>query len=212
MVRGWGDPEGPPRRLILLRHGEVDERDRTILYGSMDVALSARGVEQGGLAAQAVAAMKPRAILCSDLSRASTLASRIGELTGAVPTVSPAFRERNFGVWQGRPMSELIEGDPEAYRAYMKRRWEAKPSPDAENFDDVGARVLPPLHAALADGGPIVLVSHSGPMRAILREALLLPGEALFRMRLDYCSITIIDYFGGGLAVVERLNDKQHLS
>lgn len=215
MTKGWGEPEGTRRRAILVRHGEVHPDHRHLLYGSMDVPLSGLGVIQTERTARTLAAGPVGEVLTSDLSRASTLGGLLAALSDSPHEANPAFRERSFGEWQGRPMGDLIRDHPAEYRAYMRRRWDTRVAPGAETFEEVHARVLPPYRAAVARATadrPLVVVSHSGPMRAILLDALMLPAEALFRMKLSHCSITIVDYYDSGEVIVDRMNDTSHLA
>ncbi len=215
MTKGWGEPEGIRRRAILVRHGEVHADHRHLLYGGLDVPLSDLGLLQSERTARTLAAGPVGEILTSDLSRASMLGGLLSALTDAPHESLPALRERSFGEWQGLPMADLIRDHPEQYQAYMRRRWDTRVAPGAETFEDVHRRVLPPFRAAVSRATaerPLVVVSHSGPMRAILLDALELPGASLFRMKLSHCSITIVDYYDSGEVIVDRLNDTSHLA
>jgi broad specificity phosphatase PhoE len=213
MIKGWGEPAGNATRVILVRHGEVSEKERTLLYGSMDVRLSPRGLSQTRRTAMLLAELPISKILSSDLVRARTLAEELATATSTPHLATKGLRERSFGEWQGLPMRELVENHRADYDAYIARRWEARVSPGAENFADVTKRVIPVVLDAINEfqGGTIVVVAHSGPIRAILQEALMLPGEALFRLRLNYCSLSIVDYFPEGERILDRLNDTAHL-
>lgn len=213
---GWGEPTGTRTRLLLVRHGEVEEDWKTILYGGMDVPLSARGREQSERAAAWLAERHaPTAILSSDLARARYLADAIhARRPTAAREILPALRERHFGAWQGLPMPRIQSEWPEAYRAYIARRWEAKASPDAENLADVAARAMPAVERAIAAhaGGTVAIVGHSGPLRAILGVALRLPGESLFAVRLDYCSVTELEHWSDGTWIATGVNHTHFLA
>lgn len=213
MIRGWGEPEGDATRVVLVRHGEVSDKERAFLYGSMDVRLSPRGLRQTRRTAMVLSELQVSKILSSDLLRARTLAEELAGATGAPLLDTKNLRERSFGEWQGRSMEELVTDHRAEYDDYIANRWKKRVSPDAENFTDVAERVVPTVLDAIHEypGGTIVVVSHSGPMRAILQEALLLPGEALFRLRLNYCSLSILDYYPNGERILDRLNDTAHL-
>jgi broad specificity phosphatase PhoE len=80
--------------------------------------------------------------------------------------------------------------------------------PEAENFEDLAARILPAvaeLVAAFA-GRRIALVGHAGPMRVILAEALGLPLENIFRLGVNHASIHVIEYVADDPPRVTLLN------
>ena len=56
-----------------------------------------------------------------------------------------------------------------------------------------------------------VVVSHVTPIKTLVCRALLAPPEAMFRMNLDVASLTRIDCFDNGSAVLRSLNDTAHL-
>jgi ribonuclease H / adenosylcobalamin/alpha-ribazole phosphatase len=57
----------------------------------------------------------------------------------------------------------------------------------------------------------VVLVSHVTPIKTLLRLALLAPEAALFRIHLDVASLSEVDWFDDGPAVVRSVNDTAHL-
>ena len=60
-------------------------------------------------------------------------------------------------------------------------------------------------------GRTVVLVSHVTPIKTLLRIALDAPPSALYRMHLDLASLSQVQWFADGPAVVRSLNDTGHL-
>ena len=56
-----------------------------------------------------------------------------------------------------------------------------------------------------------VVVSHVTPIKTLVCRALLAPPEAMFRMNLDVASLTRIDCFDNGSALLRSFNDTSHL-
>src|SRR5688500_7504999 len=90
-----------PTRLLLVRHGEVEERYHRVFGGRIDMELSPEGHEQAAALARYLARRKIDAIYASPMRRAQqTLAPLAGQC--AVPAVTiPDFREVDFGDWTG---------------------------------------------------------------------------------------------------------------
>lgn len=141
--------------LILLRHPST--RAKGICYGHTDVALSdsAREEIQRALEITPVA----RRIVSSDLSRALTLASRIGARDGVPVERDPRLRELYFGEWENVPWSVIGE---EASGRWAADPWHIAP-PGGERFGEMSRRVNDAL--CELDPGTIV-VAHAGPIRA----------------------------------------------
>jgi broad specificity phosphatase PhoE len=60
-------------------------------------------------------------------------------------------------------------------------------------------------------GKLVVVVSHVTPIKTLLRMALDAPPSALHRMHLDLASLSQVQWFADGPAVVRSLNDTGHL-
>jgi ribonuclease H / adenosylcobalamin/alpha-ribazole phosphatase len=57
----------------------------------------------------------------------------------------------------------------------------------------------------------VLVVSHVTPIKMLVREALQAPPQALYRMHLDVSSLSVIDWYDDGPAVLRGLNDIHHL-
>ncbi|MEU7935314.1 histidine phosphatase family protein [Micromonospora echinofusca] len=152
-------------RLIIWRHGNTDWNAASRIQGQTDVPLNDLGREQARDAAPLLAALRPDAIVASDLSRAADTAAALAALTGLPVRTDPRLRERHFGSWQGLALTEAAERHPDEFA-----RWRAgDPDPGAglETLDDLGKRV----GAALSDaadavpGGTVVVATHGGAAR-----------------------------------------------
>ena len=110
-----------------------------------------------------------------------------------------AFREQDFGQWTGRRHDDLAAELGEAYRAFWKSPAVNRP-PGGESFVDQIARARARLAALPA--GDVVLVVHSGTIRALLAIALDLAPDAALRFVVDPLSLTRIDRLEGGWRVV----------
>ena len=110
-----------------------------------------------------------------------------------------AFREQDFGDWTGRRHNDLVAELGETYRAFWKSPAANRP-PCGESFVDQIARAcagLTPLPA-----GDVVLVVHSGTIRALLAIALDLTPDSALRFLIDPLSLTRIDRLENGWRVV----------
>lgn len=127
MSMGMRDPPASDtKRLILVRHGEVDLAQfggRQCFYGGMDIPLSTRGQAEAKAAATMLESEeKVDIIWASPLSRAhfgaKCIAARQGVPEGDI-ILHENFREVNRGGWNGKTAEEVGEeeiskwnGDP----------------------------------------------------------------------------------------------------
>lgn len=79
------------------------------------------------------------------------------------------------------------------------------------------SRVAERLAATKADliasypGARVLAVSHVTPIKTLLRDALHVGPELLFRLHLDLASLSIAEYYPDGGSVVRLVNDTAHL-
>ncbi|QOZ31332.1 histidine phosphatase family protein [Bradyrhizobium sp. CCBAU 53421] len=151
--------------------------------------------------ATAFAALKARLpagafAVCSSARRTSETAAKLG-LTA---TEDEAFREQDFGDWTGRRHTEIERKlGAAAYRAFWQSPGTNRP-PGGESFADQIARARTGL--ARLPAGDVVLVVHSGTIRAILAIALELAPEHALRFVIDPLSLTRIDRLENAWRVV----------
>jgi len=125
--------------------------------------------------------------VCSPARRTRETAARLG----LAATEDDAFREQDFGSWTGRRHSEIEqELGAETYRIFWQSPGTNRP-PGGESFADQIARARDGL--ARLPPGDVVLVVHSGTIRAILAIALELTPEHALRFVIDPLSLTRID-------------------
>ncbi|MFI6075789.1 histidine phosphatase family protein [Actinoplanes sp. NPDC051343] len=172
-------------RLIVWRHGNTDWNANERVQGQSDTPLNALGRRQAAAAAQSLLALRPDAIVASDLVRASDTATALADISGLTVTYDKRLRERYFGAWQGLFMTEVIERFPEQHA-----RWTAgqEIGGDVESLDDLGARVSAALLAAASEGETVVVATHGAAARQGVGQFLGWPLPVLRTLRpLENC-------------------------
>ncbi|WP_239014583.1 histidine phosphatase family protein [Archangium violaceum] len=192
----WRLPKGVTR-MVLVRHGQPVEETRGRCYGRLDVGLSSTGVMQAERAARFLAEAPLLRIYTSPRQRARESAAPLAELKGMAVDTEDAFREIDFGLFEGLTYEEAEKRYPEVYA-----QWMAHPArvrfPEGESYSEMRERVrsagreLRTRHA----GETFVLVSHGGVNRTLLAEALGMPDDNLFRLEQGYAAVNIIDFYG----------------
>lgn len=199
----------PILRLLLARHGEVPSNRELRYVGSLDEPLAASGIEQAEGLAAALAPLPVRAVYASPLLRAAETARRIAAPRALPLTPEPRLREQSFGEWEGLTRAEVLARDGERLL-----RWEADlgtSPPGGESLETVQERMLG-LVDDLARRHPeewIALVSHVGPIKALLCAALGAPLATARRMFLDPGTLSVVDW--GERPVVRLFNAHGHL-
>jgi broad specificity phosphatase PhoE len=147
--------------ILLARHGETDWNNGRRVQGHTDIPLNAAGVAQARVLAEQLATEPLIAVFSSDLSRALDTATVVADAHALEVTVDPRLREKNFGTWEGLTDLEIAERFPDAVRG----QWG-----DGETTDEVAERVLGVLDRIrrLHPDGSVLVVSHGGPLRAML--------------------------------------------
>ncbi len=188
---------GPPKtrsaRLLLVRHGEVEDWARGRIYGRLDPAVSPLGLQQAQAIARRVAEERPVALLVSPSRRALESAGFIAEATALAPAQDARLREIEFGEFEGLTFAEAQQRDPVIWRTWMERPGAVR-FPGGECWDDVRARAVEAAEAVTAahPGEAVAVVTHGGVIRALLAEALALPAERTFRMEIGFGSLTVL--------------------
>lgn len=244
-------------RLYLIRHGETEDAQSNRYKGHIDVPLSEKGIMQmrqasafifdtvkrgGGEGEKLTVAGSPRlrvsdsnlsVVYCSDLSRAIKSAEIIANPHGIKPVIIPAFKERNFGMWEGMSFDEIKEMYPKEFKAWADNPLKFSPM-QGESTIEVRDRVVKALDKIIKhqssnlmqDTGytiqdekdhescilnhescDIAIVSHGGVNRIILCHLLGIPLENIFRIEQDFAALNIVEFYEN-YPVVKLINYK----
>ncbi|WP_240958156.1 histidine phosphatase family protein [Streptomyces barkulensis] len=170
---------GRGRRIVLWRHGQTAWNLERRFQGTTDIELTEAGLEQARRAARLLAALRPDAIIASDLKRAVDTAAELASVTGLEVTRYESLRETYAGVWQGLTHEEIVERHGEEYAAW--KRGEPVRRGGGELETEVADRAAPVVERnadKLPDGGVLVVVSHGGTIRTTIGRLLgLEPGS-----------------------------------
>lgn len=182
----------PPLRLFLVRHGQVPANREFRFVGSRDEALTELGRQEADALARGFAKLDVDLVLSSPKRRALETARKIS----SDARVEHALVEQDFGAWEGLTRSEVNDLGATHRRALadFDRTPEASP-PQGESMSEVRNRVESLVQRLSADAPRrVVLVSHVGPIKALLSLALDLPVQAVRPMFLDTGSLSVVDW------------------
>jgi glucosyl-3-phosphoglycerate phosphatase len=185
---------------VLLRHGQTIWNVEGRFQGHTDIPLDDIGVAQAGRAAGMLAALRPDAIVSSDLARAMSTAQPLARLTGLVVALDEDLRERSGGLWEGLVGEEIRARWPAEHAA-----WDP---PEGESREAVAERVAAALKRAadgLPAGGLAVVVSHGAALRLGAERALGLPVDAAGVLGpLSNCSWSVLGQRNGKWRLLEH--------
>jgi broad specificity phosphatase PhoE len=157
-----------PRPFFYLRHGETDWNRDHRAQGQTDVPLNERGLAQAHAAKALLQRCEVATICVSPLRRAHDTALIVNEDLGRPIVVIDELKEVGFGAAEGTSMREWVAD------------WRRGTTPQgAETYPGFIARALRGINAALAHGGPVLIVAHGGVYWAIQEHARIEREEAL---------------------------------
>ena len=174
-----------PASICVVRHGETDWNATGILQGWIDVPLNETGMRQSQEMAESFATAAFTHIYSSPLSRSLATAAIIAERLGLpAPLIHEGLKERNFGVIQGIPKSEIADLNPILFQQILKRNPAAN-FEQGESMEAFATRVLDAL-MEIGDTNPgkrLLLITHGWVMDVITRHIGKLPRSAILHMK-----------------------------
>jgi probable phosphoglycerate mutase len=202
----------PRLRVFLVRHGAVQANLELRHIGRRDDPLGRTGLAQAQRLGQSFAELEIGSVLTSPLSRAVITARAIADTVGAPLTADRRLIEMDFGDWEGLTRDEICERSDRDRDQFLS--WQENldlAPPGGESLVDVQRRCGQLLDHLVADPptGPVVIVSHVGPIKAMLCTALDLPLTATRRLFLDPGTITVVDW--ADRATLRLFNSHGHL-
>lgn len=169
--------------LFLVRHAESDWNSQRRLQGHADRPLSRRGREQALALGTLLQARQFDAVISSDLQRTLDTAA----LAGFNANASDLWREFDVGHWSGRVIDEIADTEGDDYLRW--RAGEYAP-PGGEAWSAFESRLRYGLGVLEAIPGRVLLVTHSGVIRAIMKIILGVPPGTLTAV--GHASISVL--------------------
>jgi broad specificity phosphatase PhoE len=179
------------RDLFLVRHAVTDWNEQGRLMGRSEIGLSSRGRQQAQATAEALAAIRIDAILCSPQRRAQETAAAIAAPHGvSIETVDDLAEVWLGERWVGKTFEDL-RGDPDMLKYFADPTYGCDVLEPASSVE----RRVAALDKRLADegrSGRIVLVSHGDPLRILLTHLLGLDLAHFRRFVLENGAINLV--------------------
>lgn len=197
---------------LVVRHGETTWNRDGRVQGWADSTLTDRGRRQARAVGARLADQRVDHLVVSDLQRTRETAALLQEAgVDAEPAFTRHWRERGFGTYQGLTREEIAarlpEYDPDGSLLAVAD------VPGGESLAEARERVLDGwehLRATLEAGETAVVVTHGGPIRALLAAV---TGRDLPTLAAEFspanCGVTEIGLADG--PVVRRRDDTAHL-
>jgi ribonuclease H / adenosylcobalamin/alpha-ribazole phosphatase len=210
-----GAPDlGRPTRLVLLRHGVTDFTMARKLdgRGGADPGLNALGQQQAAAAARAVRAFLgdgPVRVVSSSLARGVQTGSAVAAAMGVQLETDEDWDEQGFGDWDGKSVGQLAARYP-AELARL-REDDAYARVGGESHRDMAKRVLAAFERAASSDLPVVVATHRKPIMVVLAHVLGIPHDRIWRLATSPASLTTVEMWSDGGAMVPFVNDTSHL-
>lgn len=153
--------------ITLVRHTEVARRWRGRCYGVTDVGLSRAGAAAIGPLAQELVGLRPDWVIHSDLTRTQRLAVAIARYAGCPILADPAWRERDFGAWEGQSWHAIYRASGNAMDGMIEAPGTFRPG-GGETTLKLGERIMNARRSLPAGRG--VVITHGGPIAALLGQ------------------------------------------
>lgn len=179
-------------KIIAVRHGQTELNKRDMVIGFTDSPLTREGKQQIEKVALALKDESIDSIFCSDLERCIKTAEAINKYHNARISYTKILRERDYGIFDGRPISAIAK---ERKRKKMPR-YKFRPQ-KGESYEDLKIRIEPFIEKLIGEDKTFLLVTHGDVIRIISRILLNKPVQNLARMRFRCASINIFEQKDG---------------
>lgn len=209
------------QRIYLVRHGETSWNAQGRYLGQTDLDLNKKGREE----AQALACRFRKicfdSIYCSGLKRTQVTAETIVKhhrrsCSKAMDQLEvkrlKGLNEFDFGAWEGLTADEIERKSPGMLEKW-RRDITSFQVPRGETSSKFLSRIRRAFERALTENADetVVVVTHGGPIKAIIFSLLKCSTVDFSRLRIDSGSVSAVDFGERGEAIVWLLNDISHL-
>ena len=203
-----------PKRLLLIRHGEVETPKEGCFLGSSDAPLTSLGRRQAASLGARIGVERGTRCFASPVSRALETARLASEQTGFHVEVDSDLREIDFGLWEGMTFGEIQAANPDAVNQWAQYGKNFR-FPEGESIGEFLGRVHSAAERIAHDEAKTIMVfTHGGVIRALICYYLGLDPRNYLLFEVRPASVTTLRLFDGegkGKGILAGLNDVCHL-
>ena len=155
--------------VYLVRHGEAEGNAQEFFQGSIDTALTEKGLRQLDCLAERFRNIHLDAVYTSPFSRARQTAEAVNRYHGLTLIPDERLCEINAGDWEHQKWADLPQMFPEEYALWTQKMY-AFCAPHGDKMTDVYARMRDAVTeiAAANAGKTIAVASHGCALRNFL--------------------------------------------
>ncbi|MGF1702913.1 histidine phosphatase family protein [Photobacterium makurazakiensis] len=174
--------DGVITRIDILRHGLPDGDG--CLRGHTDFAITEKGLSQMSLAVKGLDDVEQ--VVTSPLARCRVFAEQYADNLSLPVQAQEQWQELNFGQWDGQDKNVLWQKHADSLTKYWENPWLTTPH-GGEKLVDFDTRIQKAWQVLLEQfhGQRILLVTHSGVMKQLMRQLLAMPKDAAYLQCVD---------------------------
>ncbi len=194
-------------KLYLVRHGQTDMNKEKLYYGWTDCPINEVGKKQAETLYGFFKNVEYHKVITSDLKRSVETAEIITKGKNIVFDKRTAFRELNFGLWEGKHYKTLKKEYPEAFEQWGKD-WKNFCIPEGEAFFTFYERIRKELKKVIAETAEeenVLLVTHNGVMSAMLCVLTGAGYDGFWKFFLEQETYSLVSV-KNGMIIIEKIN------
>lgn len=187
--------------LYIVRHGQTDWNVQGKLQGHADIPLNSAGRAEAAELSERIRTIDFDICFASDLQRAIETARILSATHPLIIRPVPALRERNYGSWEGRLFSELLE--------YEKRGY---PLLNIESDEEIQKRIFPLLDEIVSNhpGATVLIVTHGSVLRSLLAHLLNIDSSSILSVQMKTMAMLKLVAASGQYAIQEMTDIQIH--
>ncbi len=199
--------------LLFIRHGETDWNRQQRFQGQIDVPMNSTGLAQAARLGERLAGGAYDVLLCSDLTRTQQTAAPLARAWGLQPQLMPAFREQNFGLWEGLDVPTIKAQYAELWPQWLQHDGDFALPGGGESLRQFYARVMAAVQQVVAQhaGARVAVVTHGGVLDMLWRSAQRLPISGLRSCDIPNTGLNHLRWVAGHL-MIDSWGDAGHLA
>ncbi len=185
--------------IYLIRH-TTPNIEKGICYGQSDLDLKPNYIEEFETVLNQIPKKENLKVISSPLKRCSLLAKYFSDNV----SFDNRLKELNFGDWELKPWNDIPAKDINPWMTDFVN----VAVPNGESYVDLAARV----HAffeeisLLKSNENLIIVSHAGPIRAILAKLLKLTLKDSFNIKINYGDVFHLKRDNESLKLITNIN------